>query len=163
MVWVGREVQYQKDNILGTYFCLFRNVAVRDPRHNLDHYLVIGCLCSSPMREHTKYLGRPKRIRLWTLTTPTMEDGIFESLQRSILKPKPQEARKNAWILADPYRLVNKRVSTRRDPTRDQAQIQRLGRAIKASLKEDRCRWTEEAGKEVERLLGSDPPSHKEA
>ena len=59
------------------------------------------------------------------------------------------------------WRLVNERVSVHRDPTRDQALIQKLGRAINASLREDRRRQAEEAGEEVKRLLGTEPPLHR--
>ena len=38
-----------------------------------------------------------------------------------------------------------------------------MGRAIAASLKGDRRRRAEEAGAEVETLLGSDPPLHRKA
>ena len=61
IVRVGREVRSRTDYIIGTDFRLFWNVTVREPRHNLDHYLVIGCLCGSPLREHSEYLGRRKR------------------------------------------------------------------------------------------------------
>ena len=44
-----------------------------------------------------------------------------------------------------------------------QARLRRPGRAIKASLKGDRRRRVEEAGKAVEALLGEDPPNEKEA
>ena len=43
------------------------------------------------------------------------------------------------------------------------ARILRLGRAIRASLKGDRKRRVEDAGKDVEALLGGDPPNAKEA
>ena len=61
---MGREVRSQKDYIIGTDLNLFRNVSVQDPQHNLDHYLVLGCLCSATPREHSQYLGRRKRIPL---------------------------------------------------------------------------------------------------
>ena len=38
-----------------------------------------------------------------------------------------------------------------------------MGRAIKASLQEDRKWRAEEAGAEVETLMGSDPPLHQES
>ena len=38
----------------------------------------------------------------------------------------------------------------------------RLGCSINENPKEDRQRHTEEAGNEIERLLGEDPPLHKE-
>ena len=51
----------------------------------------------------------------------------------------------------------------RRGVVKDQALIRRLGRAIRASLKIDRKRRAEDAGAEVEALLVSDPPLHREA
>ena len=67
--------------------------------------------------------------------------------------------KKNAWILEATWRLVDDRVSARQDPVKYQALIWRLGCNIVESLKVDR-RWrAEEAGKEVETLLGLYPPS----
>ena len=63
------------------------------------------------------------------------------------------------WISAAKWRLVEERVSARRDTTIKQAHIQRLDRAINAIPKEDRRSQTEETGEEVEQLLGADPPS----
>ena len=51
----------------------------------------------------------------------------------------------------------------RRDPAKDQTLIRRLGRAIKASMTTDRRRQAEEAGAEVEALVGADPPLIQEA
>ena len=45
----------------------------------------------------------------------------------------------------------------RRDPAKGQTIIRRLGRATKASLTTDRRRRAEEAGSEVEALVGVDP------
>ena len=53
MLQKGREVRSRTDYILGTDSRLFRNVAVRDPRHNSDHYMVLGCLPSAPPRRNT--------------------------------------------------------------------------------------------------------------
>ena len=61
------------------------------------------------------------------------------------------------------WRFFDKRVSKRQDPAKDQALIWRLSRAITASLRNDRQRQAEEAGAEVEALLGSDLPLHREA
>ena len=88
MVRVGREVRSRTDYILGKNCCLFRNVAVRAPRHNLEHYLVLGCLLSTPLREHTDYLGRRKRLPLHPPTTLTREDRLFKDLQRATTKLK---------------------------------------------------------------------------
>ena len=35
------EVRSWTDYILGTESCLFQNIAVRDARHNTDHYLFL--------------------------------------------------------------------------------------------------------------------------
>ena len=58
---------------------------------------------------------------------------------------------------------MNKRVFVRRYPARDQAIIQSFGRAINKILKEYWRQRTEEAVKEVKRLIGSDPSLHREA
>ena len=42
MIQTGREVRSRTDYILGTDHGLFWNVSVRDPRHNSDHYMVLG-------------------------------------------------------------------------------------------------------------------------
>ena len=55
--------------------------------------------------------------------------------------------------MADTWRLVDKRVSVLRDPTRDQYHIRRLGCAINEILREERQQRTEEVGEELERLL----------
>ena len=59
--------------------------------------------------------------------------------------------------MAATWRLVDERVSARRDPAKGQTIIRRLGRAIKASLTTDRRRQAEEAGEEVEELVGAYP------
>ena len=61
MIREGREVRSQTDYILGTDLCLFGNVSVRDPMHNSDHYMVLGCLHRATLREHSRYFGGRKR------------------------------------------------------------------------------------------------------
>ena len=56
----GREVRSCMDYLLGAYFRLFRNVSVRESRHNTDQYMILGSLCSAALREYTQYLGRRK-------------------------------------------------------------------------------------------------------
>ena len=121
--------------------------------------MVLGCFCSAPLRKHAKYLGGRKRPPLQPLTAPTREDRIFADIRRANLKTQAQDARKNLWILEAMWRLVKERVSASRDPAKDQALIRRLECAIAVSLKGNWRRRAEEAGKEVETLLGSDPPS----
>ena len=141
---------------------LFWNVSVWDPRHNTDHYMVLGCLRSGPEREYAKYLLGSKKLPLRPPAEPRRDDGIFTALRRFVLKPHARERRMNEWISEDTWRLVDKRVSTRRG-TRVEARILRLRQAIEASLKGDRKRRVETVGEEVETLLGADPPNPKEA
>ena len=62
MVRQEREVRSRTDYILGSNRRIFQNVYVRDTRHNYDHYIVMGCLCSASLREHSHYLGRRTRL-----------------------------------------------------------------------------------------------------
>ena len=66
MVRDGREAKYRTDYILCTDRRIFWNVSVWDRWHNSDHYRVPGCLCIAPLREHSKNLGRRKRLPLLT-------------------------------------------------------------------------------------------------
>ena len=147
MVWSEREVRSRTEYILGTDCRLFWSVSVRDPRHNSYHYLVLGCLRSALLREHSEYLGRRKRLPLQPPTTLTREGGLFASLRRDIPNPKARGARKNAWILETTWRLVDERVSVHRYPARYQSLIRRSGCAIAGILKGDQRRRAEEAGK----------------
>ena len=52
-----KEVRSWTDYILGMDHRLFQNFAVWDPRHNVDHYLVLGCLHDTTQREHNATSG----------------------------------------------------------------------------------------------------------
>ena len=91
------------------------------------------------------------------------EDKSFAALWRDVPKPQVCEAGKNAWILSTTWRLVDERVSMRRDIAKNQALIRRLGRAIKAILRGNMKYRAEEAGAEAETLLGSDLPLSPES
>ena len=158
-----REVRSCTDYILGTDRRLFGNVSVWDPRHNSDHYMELGCLTSASLTEHKRYLGGRRKLPLKPPTEPTIEDEVFAALQRAVPKVRVREARKNEWISTETWRLVNEKVSVLRDPVKGQAIKMRLGRAIKASLAEDRIRHADEAGAEVEVVAGADPPLIQEA
>ena len=86
------------DYLLGTDRILFRNVSVRDPRHNTDQFMVVGCLRSAPAREHARYIKGRRKMPLRPPKEPTREDGIFEALRRSVPKPHERGKHKNASI-----------------------------------------------------------------
>ena len=99
---------------------------------------------------------------LLPLKEPTREDKIFGDLRRAVPKPHEREKHRNAWISDKTWRLADERVSARRG-TKVRARLRRLDRAVRASPKGDRRRRVEDAGKDVEALLGEDPPNTKEA
>ena len=156
-------MQSHTDYILGTDRHLVGNVSVRDPRHNSDHYMVLSCLPSASLMEHKRHLGGRKKWLLRPPTNPTQKDEAFANLRRAVLKANMQEARRNAWLSVETWRLVDGRVSARRDPSKGQALKRRLGRAIKASLAADRRGQADEAGAEVDALVGVYPPLIQEA
>ena len=96
-------------------------------------------------------------------TDPTIEDDVFAALRRAVLKARARESRRNEWILTETWKLVNDRVSARRYLAKVQAIKRRLGRAIKAILSADRRLRADEAGADVEALVGADPPLIQEA
>ena len=62
MLQKGREVRSRTDYILGMDRRLFGNISVRDPRHNSDHYMVLGFLTSASLTEHKRYLGGVQEV-----------------------------------------------------------------------------------------------------
>ena len=84
MVREGKVVRSRMDYILGKDRRLFWNVSVQDPRHNTDHYMVLGCLHSAPKREHARYLSGRKKLSLRPPAKPTREDSIFAALRRAV-------------------------------------------------------------------------------
>ena len=161
MVREGRLVSSWTYYLLGTDRSLFRNVSVRDPRHNTKHYMVVGHLHSATARDHDRYTKRRRKMPLKPLTETMRRDGLFGALRMAVTKPHERDKHKNAWISEETWRLVDKRVSARRG-TRVRERIWRLVRAIWESLKGDRKQRVEAAGTDVEALLGGDPPNAKE-
>ena len=162
MVREGKVIRSRTDYLLGTDRSLFRNVAVRDPRHNSDHYMVVGQLWGGTARYHVRYIKGRRRLPLLPPKESKREDKLFGDLRRAMPKPHEQENHRNVWVSNETWRFVNERVSARRRK-RVRATLRRLGRAVRASLKGYRRRRVEDAGKAVEALLGEDPPNAKEA
>ena len=150
------------DYILGTDQSLFCNVSFRDPRHNTNHFMVLGFLRSTPKKGDAKYLRGRNNLPPKPPNEPMREDGIFATLRRAVPKPHVRKRRTNEWISEETWRLVSERVSARRGK-RVQARIWRISREILASLKEERKRRVEITREEVEMLLEADPLNPKEA
>ena len=80
MVRGGEAIRYRTDYILGTDCSLFRNVAVRDPRYNSDHYMVVGLLKGGTAREHIRYISGRRKLPLKPPEQPMREDTLFGDL-----------------------------------------------------------------------------------
>ena len=98
MVRGGKAVRSRTDYILGTDRSLFKNVVVRDPRYNSDHYMVMGLLRGGTAKAHDKYIVGIRKVPMQPLRRPTQEDELFGDLRRAVLKPQPREQHRNAWI-----------------------------------------------------------------
>ena len=85
-------------------------------------------------------------------------DKIFAESRRAVLNPEKWAARHNAWISEAVLRIVDRRVSARQKPGRDQARIRQLRREIRTALKYNMQRWAETEGEDVEGLLTGDLP-----
>ena len=160
MVQQRREMRSRTDYILGSNCRIFRNVTGRDPRHNSDHFVVMGCLFGASPRDHSLYLGQRTHLllRMPVHQTNTRTDKIFAKLQRAIPNLDKRVARHNLWILEETWRLVSERFSAIRGPGRCQTRVRRLVRAILEVLKGDRQRRVDMARENVERLLTGEPP-----
>ena len=112
----GQVVRSRTDYILRTDRRLFQNVAVWDPWQNTDHYMVLGCLPGAPLATTRQYQGGRRRWPVPPPAAPSRMDTLFAALRRAVPKKAPREARRNAWISAETWRLVDERVATRRDP-----------------------------------------------
>ena len=103
----GQVVRSWTNYILGTDRRLFKNVSVQDPQHISDHYMVLGCLTSAPLSETKRYLGGRKWWPVRPPIEPSRPDTLFAALRRAVPRPKPREARRNAWISAETLRLIS--------------------------------------------------------
>ena len=85
MVHLGREVRSWMDYLLSMDHFIFRKIYVQEPRHNLDHYMILGCLNST--RENCQYPRQRTRPPLNPQETPTREEQISTELYK--MDPKP--------------------------------------------------------------------------
>ena len=87
ILYCRKEVRPQKDYILRTDHRLFQNVAAQEPRHNTDHYLILGFLCGTTLRDHQRYLISRILILFHTPRRTSLEYTLFAELCRVASKP----------------------------------------------------------------------------
>ena len=80
-------VHYRTDYLLGVDRFLYQNVLVWYVRHNMDPYLVLGCLLGAPVQEYTRYFGNKRRFSLWTPQKASDTDRLFAELCRVVSNP----------------------------------------------------------------------------
>ena len=89
-------IRSRTEYLLGTDRSLFRDVAVQDPRHNYDHYMVVGHLLGGTAREHARYIRGRRKMPLQPPKEPTREDDLFGDLRRAVPKPNERQKHRNA-------------------------------------------------------------------
>ena len=89
------------DYVLGTDHHMIHNLAVWDPRHNIDHSIVLGCLCGVILREHQCYIGFCTRLPLYPFKCPSHEYNIFSSISQAVPKTLVRECVHDSWILEE--------------------------------------------------------------
>ena len=142
--------------ILGTFSCLFHNVAVWDAQHNTNHYLILGCLPGAAPAAHSHYLRKVTRSPIMPPSTLDRVSCMFAELQGGITSPPWREHHRQEWIWPETCSLINTRIVARRQM--DQQSSRALNRTIKAGLQEHMCRRAAEVVSVVEPLFASDPP-----
>ena len=130
--WSATEVDF----VMGTDRRLFTNVAVRNSRHNNDHYMVLGCLRSASLRENRRYLGVWRHFLLKAPAKKDMTevDKTFSGLKGAMPRP---DLRQNAWISKETWALVESHVTIRQEGG-SQAELRRVGRHVNARIQADR-------------------------
>ena len=108
-MWRSDRVLRSRTNyLMGMDRRLYQNVLVRDVRHNLDQYLVLGCLQGAPTREHVHYLGIRRYFPLQPPRNASTEDCLFSKLRGGVPKPLQMERICQEWISPDTWSLVDK-------------------------------------------------------
>ena len=78
-------------------------MAIRDPMHNYNHFMVMGCLRGSFQRDHSRYL-RQRTRPLLTITGSQVgkrADNIFAEFWSAVPNPDIRAAHHNSWILEE--------------------------------------------------------------
>ena len=158
-----QEMRSRTHYIHGTDCRLFQNVDVQEPRHNIDHYLVLECLRGMTQREHQCYLGACTQLPLYPHKRPFHKDSLFASLWKAVPKKPARECSHASWISEETWKVIYVRVYLWRSPDRDQCHLRDIGRSVRSLLDGDRRRQVTEAGTAVDTLLKPEPPLIKEA
>ena len=133
------------------------NCAILMPNHNSDHRATVATILSGESKTLRRYRRKRTRfpLRMARFGPRTELEGAFETLVEAVQPQTVRERPRASWISAATWKLVDKRTALRREDNLPQAAARVLGRAIKASLKEDRKKRAEKAATEVEGYLAA--------
>ena len=100
MRWKQRVVRSYTDYIMGSDRRIFQSVAVRDPRHNSDHLMVVGSLRGAFPREHYHYLRSRTLLPLHPpgFQTRIQAEKMFTELRHAVPKTDKRRESHNLWI-----------------------------------------------------------------
>ena len=85
-----------------------------NPRHNIDHYMVLGCLRDVTLRENQCYLDFCIHLLIYPPKRSSHEDKLFASLRQAVPKKPAHERAHSLWILEETWWLIEDRVSLQR-------------------------------------------------
>ena len=145
---------------LGMLLCtssvhMFRNVVIRDARHNTDQCLVMGCLRGDAPAAHSHYPEKRTRLPIRPPATPDRIYHMFAKLRRAIPRPPRRERHHQILTFPETWSLIDIRIEAHR--RKDQNISRALIHTIMAGIQEDRRRRAAGAGSMVEYLLASYP------
>ena len=149
-MWIVRryvqEVRSRTYYILGTDCKLFQNMAVQEPRHNLYHYIVLGCLRGKPKKDLTDYLCKARRYPLRTIhrNLASASEKLFLELKTQIPKPPLCDQVRWDWISDEIWAAMDARINAIREGAH--MNVRKLSRRIRVGLSTDRKRHVEESG-----------------
>jgi hypothetical protein len=144
------------ESILCSKKNIFKNIAIREPRHfGSDHFLLLGILRSASKRMHRSYSQGRKRFRLnpskWG--PKTKEDFLFQEIKGFIVPRSKQAQKWNSWISDKTWRLIGCKAGLSQSFIYSHTEDICLHRLIQRAIKADRKKITEDAGKSIDDLL----------
>jgi len=134
----------------------FKTIRFRHPPGlKTDHRLVYGLLRVDSCSEHRRYCRQRKRFPIGILNATPL-DVQLENLAKKRIQERsdPTRQRTQSWISQETWSLIDRRAAMARlGVTRNNAEMSRLKRDIRAGLRRDRQERINKVSIEVEALL----------
>ena len=143
------------DYILANDRRIVWNYSLRQPRFDSDHLMLVIRIRTGNVQRHKAYLKARKRFPLPPVKQPlTLADSLLLELKKFVPKPTRDEKRKyRPWVSPETWRLVDERITLRRNGAGTQQALRVLTRKVKSAFKADRQRQADAVGETIEKLL----------